>query len=210
MNVPHLLSGVRLYGLGAGLGGPLGGWMNDALGWCVHANNVPTIFSINYFSRRSAFLLQVSIGDDIKIAKINAVIKTPVLTFSFILVALKVNVKLPYELQHESTSDKLRRIDFLGSLTLVGTVGCLLLGFSLKSTEEMSWSHPLIWGLLAASSVWGFLFVLVESFWAPYPVMPLCLITQRTPLAVSLSNLVTSMSAFSMVRTFIFMGPTPS
>jgi len=153
-----------LYGLGAGLGGPLGGWMNDALGW------------------RSAFLLQ-----------------TPVLTFSFILVALKVNVKLPYELQHESTSDKLRRIDFLGSLTLVGTVGCLLLGFSLKSTEEMSWSHPLIWGLLAASSVWGFLFVLVESFWAPYPVMPLCLITQRTPLAVSLSNLVTSMSAFSML-----------
>ena len=26
----------RLYGLGAGLGGPLGGWMNDNLGWCVY------------------------------------------------------------------------------------------------------------------------------------------------------------------------------
>jgi hypothetical protein len=25
----------RLYGLGSGLGGPLGGWMNDNFGWCV-------------------------------------------------------------------------------------------------------------------------------------------------------------------------------
>lgn len=26
---------VRLYGLGAGLGGPLGGWVNDKFGWSV-------------------------------------------------------------------------------------------------------------------------------------------------------------------------------
>jgi len=28
----------RLYGLGAGLGGPLGGWVNDTLGWWVSPN----------------------------------------------------------------------------------------------------------------------------------------------------------------------------
>jgi hypothetical protein len=150
-------------------------------------------------------LLQVRIRNELNIANDQPYfLKTPVLIFSFTLVALKVNVKLPCEVQNQSLSDKLRRIDFLGSLTLVGTVGSLLLGVSLQSTEEVPWSHPLVWSFLVASSVSGFLFILVEKFWAPYPVMPLRLITQRTPLAVSLSNLVTSMSAFSMVCTFLF------
>jgi hypothetical protein len=126
-------------------------------------------------------------------------LQTPVLLFSFVLVATKVNIRLPDDVQNQRLSDKLRRIDFLGSLTLVGAVGCLLLGFSLKTTEEMQWSDPLVAGFLVASVVFGLLFVLVEKHWAPYPVMPLRLITQRTPLAVSISNLLTSMSAFSMV-----------
>lgn len=102
-------------------------------------------------------------------------------------------------MQQRTVYDKLCRIDIFGSLTLVGSVGCLLLGISLKSTEEMPWSHPLIWGLLVASAFWGVLFFFVESYYAPYPVMPLRLITQRTPLAVSISYLLTSISAFSMV-----------
>ncbi|KZP24647.1 vacuolar amino acid permease [Athelia psychrophila] len=153
-----------LFGLGAGLGGPLGGWINDTWGW------------------RAAFLLQ-----------------TPILIFSFILVAVKVNIRLPAEIEDQPISDRLKRIDFLGSLTLVGTVGCLLLGFSLKSTEELAWSHPVIWGLFVASACSGCLFLLVEARWAPFPVMPLHLITQRTPLAVSLGNLFGSMAAFSTI-----------
>lgn len=153
-----------LFGLGAGLGGPLGGWMNDTLGW------------------RSAFLLQM-----------------PVLLFSYILVIAKVNIKLPDEIANQPIRAKLQRIDGFGSLTLVGTVGCLLLGLSLKSTEELAWSSPIVWGLLLASCVWGVLFILVESCWAPYPVMPMRLVTQRTPLAVSLCNFFGSMAAFSMI-----------
>lgn len=125
--------------------------------------------------------------------------KAPILIFSFALVATKVNIKLSDEIQNQSLSDKIRRIDFLGSFTLVGAVGCLLLGFSLKSTEEMEWSNPWVVGLFVLSLVFGVLFTLAEKYWAPYPVMPLRLMTQRTPLAVSLSNLLTSMSAFSMV-----------
>ena len=121
------------------------------------------------------------------------------LIFSWVVVATKVNIQLSDEIQNQSLSEKLRRIDFLGSLTLVGAVGCLLLGFSLKSSEEMQWSNPLIIGLLAASIIFGFFFVFVEKYWAPYPVMPLRLMTQRTPLAVSISNLLLSMSSFSMV-----------
>ena len=88
-----------------------------------------------------------------------------------------------------SLYDKLRRIDFLGSVTLVGMVGCALLGVSLKTTEELEWSDPLIVGLFVVSAVCGCLFVWTESRLAPYPVMPLRLITRRTPLFVSLSNL---------------------
>lgn len=113
--------------------------------------------------------------------------------------AVKVNIQLPTDVQNERVIDKLRRIDFLGSLTLVGTIGCLLLGFSLKTTEELPWSHQLVWGLFIASAVCGVLFVLVEARWAPYPVMPLRLITRRTPLAVSLGNLFCSISAYSTV-----------
>ncbi|KAJ7086722.1 major facilitator superfamily domain-containing protein [Mycena epipterygia] len=153
-----------LFGLGAGIGGPLGGWINDAFGW------------------RSAFYFQA-----------------PLLLFSATLVVWKVNIKLPSDVQEQPLHEKLRRIDVLGSLTLVGTVGCLLLGFSLKTTEEIAWSHPLIYGLFVASFISGVLFFLVEKYWAPFPVMPLRLITRRTPFAVSLSNLFASMAAFSML-----------
>ena len=123
----------------------------------------------------------------------------PILLFSFILVIAKVNIKLPAEIESQPLRAKLRRIDGLGSLTLVSTVGCLLLGLSLKSTEELPWSHPLIWGLLVASVVSCAFFVTVESRWAPFPVMPLRLVRQRTPLFVSLSNFFGSVAAFSMV-----------
>ncbi|KAF9452050.1 vacuolar amino acid permease [Macrolepiota fuliginosa MF-IS2] len=153
-----------LFGLGAGLGGPLGGWVSDTFGW------------------RTAFYMQA-----------------PVLIFSFILVITKVNIRLPSEVENQSLAEKLQRIDVLGSITLVAAVGLLLLGFSLKTTEELPWSHPLIYSLLCSSVVCGFGFVYVEKHWAPYPVMPLHLMTQRTPLAVSISNLLTSMTAFSML-----------
>ncbi|PBK72922.1 vacuolar amino acid permease [Armillaria solidipes] len=162
-----------LFGLGAGIGGPLGGWINDAFGW------------------EAAFYFQ-----------------TPLLLFSFILVSVKVNIQLPYEVQNQTLYEKLRRIDGMGSLTLVGTVGCLLLGFSLKTTEEMPWSHPIIYGLFIASAVFGVFFILVEKYWSPYPVMPLRLITQRTPLSVSIANLFGSMAAFSMV-IYLFLYNIP-
>lgn len=75
----------------------------------------------------------------------------------------------------------------------------MLSAFSIKTTEELPWSHPLIWGLLMVGGIFGLAFVYVEARWAPYPVMPLRLISQRTPLAVALANLMASMTAFSMV-----------
>ncbi len=91
-------------------------------------------------------------------------------------------------------------MDFAGSATLAITIGCLLLGFSIKSSESLLWSHPLIYGLFITSAVFAVLFMVVEARWAPYPVMPLYLITQRTPLAVCLANFFGSTAAFITVR----------
>jgi hypothetical protein len=124
----------------------------------------------------------------------------PILAFSFIMVALKVSIPLSPDVEKQSLYSKMRRMDFAGSATLAAAIGCLLLGFSLKSTESLPWSHPLVYGLFIASAIFGTLFIVVEAHWSPYPVMPLYLITQRTPLAVSLSNLFGCMAAFSMVR----------
>ena len=112
----------------------------------------------------------------------------PILVFSFILVILKVSIRLPDEVENQPLHAKLRRIDVFGSFTLVGMVGCLLLGLSLKSTEELPWTHPVVWGLLLASVIFSVLFIWVETRYSPYPVMPMRLIKQRTPLFVSLSN----------------------
>lgn len=114
--------------------------------------------------------------------------------------SLKVNIKLSDQVESQSLADKIRRIDFVGSTTLVGSVGCLLLAFSFKTTEEIPWSSSLVSGLFGACAAFTITFVLSQKYWAPFPVMPLRLISQRTPLAVSLANLFASMSAFSMVR----------
>jgi hypothetical protein len=120
--------------------------------------------------RRSAFFFQI-----------------PVVAISFVLVALKVDIKLPN--QAATTREKLARVDWLGSFTIVGTVGSLLLGFSLKTGEELPWAHPWVWGLLVASVVFGLCFIIVETKIAKEPVLPMRLLFRRTPLAVALANL---------------------
>ncbi|KAF7965998.1 hypothetical protein HWV62_40529 [Athelia sp. TMB] len=92
-----------LFGLGAGLGGPLGGWINDTLGW------------------RAAFLLQ-----------------TPIMVFSFILVAVKVNIKLPAEIEDQPIFERLKRIDFFGSLTLIAiSTGSVFAGWMMRRTGKL-------------------------------------------------------------------------
>ncbi|EJT97595.1 vacuolar amino acid permease [Dacryopinax primogenitus] len=149
-----------LFGAGAGLGGPLGGFLNDRLGW------------------RWAFLIQI-----------------PFLVLSYVIVLFKVTIHLPSQAQ--SLSEKIKRIDYLGSLTLVLAVGCSLLGISLNTSEELPWTHPAVWGLLLAGGTSTVAFVVVEKWVAPQPVMPLRLLVRRNPFFVALTNLLVSISAFS-------------
>ena len=115
------------------------------------------------------------------------------------LVSTKVVIPLPEGVRSLTLRTKLKRIDFLGSSTFVLTTGCALLGLSLKSTEELPWSHPLIWGLISVSIVWGAAFIIVETKIAAYPVMPIRLVKQRTPLAIAIALFFASIGSFSMV-----------
>ena len=58
----HLLTRINhsLFGLGAGLGGPLGGWINDTFGWYVTEwVTSPSLWIRRLEHRRWAFLFQV-------------------------------------------------------------------------------------------------------------------------------------------------------
>ena len=146
-------------------------------------------------------MFQVSLTFNTETVSANQLIRqTPVLAFSFILVAWKVSIPLSQDVKNQPLYLKIRRMDFAGSATLAATIGCLLLACTFKSPESLPFSHPIVYGLFIASAASGVLFVFVEAYWSPYPVMPLYFVTQRTPLAVSLSNLFGSMAAFSMVR----------
>jgi hypothetical protein len=128
-------------------------------------------------------------------------IQAPFFLFAITIVALKVNIELSEEVRCQTLASKMRRIDFLGSVTLVLAIASFLLGINLKTTEELPWGSPVLVGLFFCSIASAIGFVLVEKYWAPYPVMPMRLMTLRTPLVTSIGNLLASMSAFSMVSS---------
>ncbi len=96
----------------------------------------------------------------------------------------------------------MKRIDYLGSLTLTIGVASLLLGLTLKSAEEFPFSHPWVWGLLITSVIGLTAFVLTEVYWSSEPLMPMRLLLQRTPFSVAWSNFTTSIVVFSTLYNY--------
>jgi hypothetical protein len=107
-------------------------------------------------------------------------IQSPLALISIILVAWKLDSPADSQVdgKKESTFRKLRRIDFLGSISLalaiVGFLICLALG-----GQKIPWNHPLIWIILPSSAVLGLSFLLVEAYWAKEPIFPLTLLVHR-------------------------------
>ena len=116
-----------------------------------------------------------------------------------VLVSIIADIPLPEEVRSLTLHTRLKRIDFLGSLTLVLTVGSLMLGLSLRSMEGLPWSHPLVWGLISASGIWGFVFLMVETKIAVSPVMPIRLVKQRSPLTIAVATFFASIGSYSMI-----------
>jgi hypothetical protein len=88
-------------------------------------------------------------------------------------------VHIPLKNTDETPWEKLQKVDFLGSITLVSAVSCLLVGMTLKTSAdiELSWSDPKVWILLMLSGIFAVAFVLTEKYIARAPLMPMRLIT---------------------------------
>ena len=145
------------FGLGSGLGGVFGGWINDVWGW------------------RYAFLIQL-----------------PFLVVSGILVFFTVDIPVK-----ESSKSRIRRIDFLGALTLVLTLLLLLIGLN-SGGNVVPWTHPLVLTTLPLSAVSLLLFIYVEDRIASEPVIPVRLLLNRTVASACLTNWFANMALFGL------------
>ncbi|SGY20970.1 BQ5605_C016g08178 [Microbotryum silenes-dioicae] len=112
--------------------------------------------------------------------------QVPLLVASLAMVFWKVRYRVPG--QGKSKREMLRRIDYMGSITLI-----------IANNEALPWSHPLVWSLLTVAIVFAVLFVLVEKYWAFEPVMPLRILMTRNGLSVAFANFCMSFVTFSIL-----------
>ncbi|ODV88431.1 hypothetical protein CANCADRAFT_58728 [Tortispora caseinolytica NRRL Y-17796] len=162
--------GNLVFGAGAALGGVIGGYLADIIGW------------------RAAFLIQV-----------------PLIIVSGFIVAMKLHIppevtaaltgQNVHDVVHATLSNRLRRVDFLGSFTLITSL--LLFLYSLSSGGTVyAWSSPIIIACFSASLVVLAVFVYVELCIAKEPVLPLHLMTNRSVLGAALMNWFTTMAVY--------------
>ncbi|BGO99762.1 hypothetical protein NBRC10513v2_003990 [Rhodotorula toruloides] len=121
----------------------------------------------------------------------------PVLLLATFLVFRNLRYRIPG--QGKSKREMARRIDYLGSLTLVISLGSLLFALSFKNDRSLPWSSPFVWAPLIAFVVATIAFVLVEAYYSPEPVMPLRLLKDRNGLFVALANFTVSFVSFSIL-----------
>lgn len=150
------------FGLGSGLGGVFGGWINDSLSW------------------RWAFLVQV-----------------PLIVASGLLVHF--TIKIPVK---EKNMSRIKRVDFLGSITLVTSLVLLLLALN-SGGNIVPWNHPLVLVSLPLFAAFLVAFIFVEDRVAGEPIIPVRLLLHRTVWTACLTNWFTTMSVFAI----LYYGP---
>lgn len=89
---------------------------------------------------------------------------------------------------------RLRRIDFVGSISLAATLTCSLL--ALNVGLKLPWNAPVTWVLISTSLVLGILFLATEAYFAPEPILPLRLLRRWN---VAASYIIIFLSTFSQL-----------
>lgn len=121
-------------------------------------------------------------------------IQVPFIVVSGILVAFLVKVPV----RESDTWGRLKRIDFLGAITLVLTLVTLLLGLN-TGGNQVPWTHPLVLTSLPVSAVFLGLFIYVEANIASEPVIPVHLLLNRTVLSACLTNWFVTMTIYGLL-----------
>ncbi|PWN31812.1 MFS general substrate transporter [Meira miltonrushii] len=160
--------GQLVYSFGFAIGGPVGGFLNDWLGW------------------RAAFTMQIP---PILLAffMILFFLKLPNLPITREQHAKEVEMK-----GKPLYTVIWTRCDPLGTTVMVAAVVTMLLTFSLVSVYDLAWSDVKVWGLLLIAAVLFAFFVLIEARWTREPIMPMRFMTQWSYTSIFLSYFIIS------------------
>ncbi|KAJ7856901.1 major facilitator superfamily domain-containing protein [Mycena leptocephala] len=132
---------------------------------------------------RAAFLLQI-----------------PLFLAAFIIAQINIRYEVPGK--SKNTKEVLKRIDYLGSLTLLIFVGSLLVFLSTRYNESLPWSDARVIVPLILAIVFFLSFLGVELSVAREPVMALVMLRQKIPVLVGASNFLVSACNFSVTYFF--------
>ncbi|ORY92960.1 vacuolar amino acid permease [Leucosporidium creatinivorum] len=124
-------------------------------------------FVTDAFGWRAAFGLQV-----------------PLLAIALVSGLSNINYPVVGARHGESTRDKLRRIDFAGCGLILLSFGNFLVSLSLRNNERLPWMNPWLIASTALAPIFLIAFILVEANYALEPILPLKILTRRTPLFV--------------------------
>jgi MFS family permease len=166
---------------GRSLGGPIGGYLADEIGWRWLVLLLCYGFSANVDNYRS-FLAQC-----------------PPTILALVLVAWKLKISSLTTASTQSALSKLQRVDFLGAIFLSVSIVCGLLVLDLGG-QRMPWTDPKILLLLGSSVMALNIFVLIEAAWAKEPIFPLRLLLNRDVIT-SYVNLAFQTGAQGAVST---------
>ncbi|KAI9712792.1 MAG: hypothetical protein M1820_001414 [Bogoriella megaspora] len=104
-------------------------------------------------------------------------------------------IRIPTKITDKS---RIKRVDFLGSITLLLSLVLLLLGLN-SGGNTVPWTHPLVLTTLPLSFLLLCTFIYIEDRIAPEPVIPVRLLLNRTILCACLTNWFLTMSVFSIL-----------
>ena len=124
-------------------------------------------------------------------------IQVPLTVLSGAIICFTIKVPVNY-----SNESALKRVDFLGAITLMSTLILLLTGLNFGG-NIVAWNHPLIYTTLSLSFISLLLLIHIENNHASEPIIPVKLLLDRTVLSACFANWFISMSVLSL----IFYGP---
>ncbi|KAL4795060.1 major facilitator superfamily domain-containing protein [Aspergillus venezuelensis] len=115
-------------------------------------------------------------------------------------VAVAVTLLQKSSVKSEGLGQKLRRIDYAGSMTLVLSLAVLLVYLN-QEHDSPGASTPGFYAKVAipVSTMLLALFIIIELYWAQEPIIPLAIFGSRTVLAACLTVCFVSVSYYTMM-----------
>lgn len=96
-----------------------------------------------------------------------------------------------------NAKERIKRVDFLGAITLCTALVLLLLGLN-SGGNIVPWNHPLVYVSLPLSGVALAAFVYIEDRVAKEPVIPVRLLLHRTVASACLTNWFLTMAVYAL------------